>query len=593
MDFLNQNGLYALLLLLPLILIYLIKPRPKDKAVPSLMFILGSRSRNILTSFFRRITSNFLLLLSIIIIVSVSLAIATPFFEEQSSVNSMANVIVIDTSASMCASQGSQTRMELAKRIARRLVEKRKNTVITTDSKASILALNAGDKEAKRAIDSVECTDSPTDLSVGLATAVALTNRPSNIHLISDFKFTQGQDPLVVIKQLSIEGHRTYLHPVFTNSSNVAITQAAITKYTGKVRIKNYDDEERDITVLVGNNGRQVSSYKMKLLPRSSNNFDFKPRQGENTIILDVKDGLNADNRAYFYIPIKEKVSILLITNKADQQLVDALKSNPNVELTIAEPPIIPKITQDIVIISNVNKKLILPGTFRDIKEHVEAGGSVIVAPQDDLGELKIGWLGMHFKGVGGYSDVIRGVKAPFTIDIDFSSVGKYLKAEVSNDTLVIEKAKDNTPLLTMRRLGEGRLIYYGIFDESSEFKQTPDYPLFWSELVDYLTGATLIKDYNFKTGTAVINDGRPLTLKRVGFFSIKQGGREKKIAVNLLDGEESSLNYNPRYLARLEEVNKETRKVKVRRELDVYLGALALLLLVVEALYLKKRGRL
>ena len=60
-----EKGLYALAALVPLIIIYLIKPKPKKREIPALMFLLKERTKSTFRSFFRNIMRDWLLLLQI------------------------------------------------------------------------------------------------------------------------------------------------------------------------------------------------------------------------------------------------------------------------------------------------------------------------------------------------------------------------------------------------------------------------------------------------------------------------------------------------------------------------------------------------
>ena len=42
----NLTGFFAFLALIPFIIIYLRRPKPEDKSVPSLMFLIGERGRS-------------------------------------------------------------------------------------------------------------------------------------------------------------------------------------------------------------------------------------------------------------------------------------------------------------------------------------------------------------------------------------------------------------------------------------------------------------------------------------------------------------------------------------------------------------------
>ena len=65
--FLNIPGLWALLALVPLIIVYLIKPRPKKETIPALMFLIKERSKSTKTSFLRKFFKDPLFLFQILL----------------------------------------------------------------------------------------------------------------------------------------------------------------------------------------------------------------------------------------------------------------------------------------------------------------------------------------------------------------------------------------------------------------------------------------------------------------------------------------------------------------------------------------------
>ncbi|MBU1005678.1 MAG: BatA domain-containing protein, partial [Nanoarchaeota archaeon] len=69
MGFNNLTGLYALLALIPFILMYLIRPKNFEKVIPSLMFILQEKNKFIKASFLQKLLRNLLLLIQLSIIV--------------------------------------------------------------------------------------------------------------------------------------------------------------------------------------------------------------------------------------------------------------------------------------------------------------------------------------------------------------------------------------------------------------------------------------------------------------------------------------------------------------------------------------------
>ena len=70
MQFDNITGLYALLGLVILLILYLRRPKPMDKVIPSLMFLIKQRGIQKKYKFFRRLLRNLVLILQILTIVA-------------------------------------------------------------------------------------------------------------------------------------------------------------------------------------------------------------------------------------------------------------------------------------------------------------------------------------------------------------------------------------------------------------------------------------------------------------------------------------------------------------------------------------------
>ena len=82
--------------------------------------------------------------------------------------------------------------------------------------------------------------------------------------------------------------------------------------------------------------------------------------------------------------------------------------------------------------------------------------------------------------------------------------------------------------MISFSKLGQGKIVYYGILDDYSDFKATPGYPIFWTSLIDYLVESEDVKDYNKKI------EERPL-IDIQGIHN-EEG---KQMAVNLLNEKE------------------------------------------------------
>src|SRR3989338_4129126 len=98
--FTNPIGWIAFASLIPLIILYLIRPKPKEMEIPSLMFFIKASSTSKERSFFRRFVKDWLFLLQLLILILLSLSIVSPFLTVKKDVASSNVVLVIDASAS-------------------------------------------------------------------------------------------------------------------------------------------------------------------------------------------------------------------------------------------------------------------------------------------------------------------------------------------------------------------------------------------------------------------------------------------------------------------------------------------------------------
>ncbi|MDO8660806.1 MAG: BatA domain-containing protein, partial [Candidatus Woesearchaeota archaeon] len=106
-------GLWALLGLVPLIALYLIRPKPKQLQVPSLMFFFHNTGRSRLTNFLKQITRDWLFVLQLLLLLLLALANAQPSTTVQHDITAQNTVLVIDVSASSQVREGLQSRFDI------------------------------------------------------------------------------------------------------------------------------------------------------------------------------------------------------------------------------------------------------------------------------------------------------------------------------------------------------------------------------------------------------------------------------------------------------------------------------------------------
>ena len=128
MGFENTFGLIALASLIPFILLWLRKPKPVDRVIPSLMFILENRKRSKQYDFWRKFLTNLLFFIQLLALIGLSFAIAEPFVKLPYDVSLENTIVVLDVSASMQAEHG--VRFENAIKEAKRSLRGRNSIII-------------------------------------------------------------------------------------------------------------------------------------------------------------------------------------------------------------------------------------------------------------------------------------------------------------------------------------------------------------------------------------------------------------------------------------------------------------------------------
>ncbi|HZX45157.1 MAG TPA: BatA and WFA domain-containing protein [Candidatus Nanoarchaeia archaeon] len=613
MVFSNIAGLYALLAIVPFVIIYLIRPKTFERVIPSLMFIMKERNKLIKASFLQRVLMNLLFFLQLAIIIMLAIAAASPYLEIPHSIMVRNSVIVLDDSASMQAKDGMETRFEQAVGKAKDNLGL-KNTIILAQSTPAIVLEHGSSGNALNLLNRI--VPKATTTNIGDAMLMAgdmLGDKKGVITVISDFIQTEGSDILIAKRELASRGHSVNLIDVNSKAENIGITDIFVDKKETIIEIKNYKDSDEKIRVSLSKDGRKVDSRELSLLAKSKEKVLFETLGGLSELTLEVNDDFLVDNKAFVSSPEKKAFRILLIANNPDESKIKSALSVIGAELEVREPPTVNayNIDHDIVVIGEIKKDLFVPTDFTDLKKYVDKGGKLIISAQEDLGEINMaGLLPINVKSkedrqTSICADIIGNLfpKDPFSDEPCFNSASKYISAEAQNGTLVMASNKeDGSPAIVVKRQGNGEVIYYGIIDKYSGFYSDPFYPIFWNNLVNYLMKTENIKDFNYKTGKIVsaaspeiktpssrISASR-LVLDETGIYEVDG----KKIAVNLGDEKESDINKETLQLkSALGEISEEKVKDTSNLDLEVPLLIAGVLLLFLEFLYIKRRGDL
>ncbi|MBI4146622.1 VWA domain-containing protein [Candidatus Woesearchaeota archaeon] len=589
----NPAGLYWLLALLPLIILYLIRPRPKVMNIPSLMFFLRSSGSRRLTSFLRQITHDWLFLIQLLLLAGLALTFSEPFSAYEHDITASSTVIVLDVSASMQTMEGVHSRFDLAVSQAKKVLGA-KTTIILAKDAPYIALQDASADDAIRFLNSLQPRDTPTRLGEAIILAGEALGE-GRVVVISDFINTGGQDPdiakaVLESKKLVVD----FINVAGSKRRNVGIVQLDAGNDETTVYVKNYNDVQEQIALRVGG-----SQNVLKVSPKGIETFSFKTPSGVTKLELGVRDDLSVDNVVFLSAPKGGKARILLVANNASPFLRNGLLASGEVDVVVAVPPVIPREEFDVVVLNNLDMKQVLPGTFEDLYKFAELGGTVIVAVQGNSAKI-------DYKGVlpvklgekldGGFVNVEQLNR--FTKNIDFGKVNEFIAAEPTSEQTIIATV-NAVPVITVKRLGAGKLVYFGIPDDA-DFKFSPHFPIFWTELLKFVTEQQDVRNLNFKTGETLLLDSEQkvrtpsktvqrsaLLLDEAGVYELE----DRVIVANLVNELESEVNSAKQVGAK--STDYELRPVKETRRFiwDVWLIAIALFLLVFEVFFVKWRG--
>ncbi len=594
----SSAGLWALLSLVPLILIYLIRPRPKQMTIPSLMFFMKSSGATKLTSFLRQFLRDWLFLIQFLIIFLLASTLAQPYINYYHDITAENTVIVIDVSASSQAKEDGKTRFDIAVGKAKALLGA-KNTIILAKDAAQIGIQDADVSDTMEYLNALR----PKDTTSRIGDAVilggeVLAGQEGRVIAISDFINTAGQEPNIAKAVVETRGITVDFINTATGEhrSNIGIVDLLVEPTTTTIYVKNYEPKQQKTRVSIGDGVKELT-----LAAHSIETFSIITPPDVTKIELNAQDDFAVDNKVFVSSPSGAKTKALLITNNASVFLKNALLASGETELTIAEPPIIPRDNYDVYIIHNIAKGSVLPGTFEDIGSKVEAGASVVIAAQEDSD--KIDYKGLIPVDLGGRAEggfmTVEQLNR-FTKNIEFGSVEYYFSSTPRDSPLTVLSV-NGKPLVSVGRKGAGKIGYYGILEKSSDFPYSPGYPIFWTEFMRFLTDQQDVRNLNYKTGDTLILDAlqrietptkvmkkSAIILDEAGLYKFEDG---RTIAVNLVNERESDINANTTMGARSTEF--ELKPVKEKRKFDFIRPfiLIALILLFVELLYIKTRG--
>lgn len=285
-------------------------------------------------------------------------------------------VVLVDTSASMQATDVSPSRIDVARA---KLLEMAQG--LSSSDRMLIAELGPAPhprstftndvSQLTAAIEGLRPTDTVADLERGLRFAMDSLRDLSKpeIIVVSDGAFGDTER---VARRVDTSGVQLRFVPVGDGRHNVAITQFSVRRYPLDkssyevlIEVANTNDTPAEVELTLSGDGAVVDVTTLRLgpnerLPRIYSDLAGVSHELEAQIRLlgDAVDQLQADNRAYALMPERRR-SRVLVVSAGNTYLQAALLLDEFLEVSMAEPgQPIPNETFDVTILDGVAPSL-------------------------------------------------------------------------------------------------------------------------------------------------------------------------------------------------------------------------------------------
>jgi len=579
MPFSTPLALLGLLSAIPLIILYMIRPKPKDLPFPSTAFIREGEAKP--TAALNRLITDPLFWIQLLVILFLVLAAAGPFTEARGTQGAHL-VVVIDLSASMEASFSD------AEEIVLRYASGQDRISIVLAESIPIVALREGNGEqARTTIESLSPRAVSADLSSGMMMGKSLLGAEGgSILVVSDFASWTGDDPEVTRRLMESEGTGVVFVDSGGEGENVGIVGGWIVDSGGVLNysclIRNYGRTRTVPIKITGPGGTSTSSRTIESGGESYLTFDAF--SGVNSVTLEVDDAISSDNIAYIYTPELRPRRVLYIGD--DGPVLAALRSISTVAISRSGG----YAGFDLVVIENATAD-------GELNRYVYGGGRVVYVGSDASASPE--YLPVRITGVVNESAPLWTRNPVFAEELHFEEVEvfSYLQASPRQGSVTIAEA-NGVPVISYWRLGGGTVVYLGLSNERSDFYLRPEYPIFWYEMIGWMTNVPDASESNRRTGeivrlgetTLVDAAGERvstdvLLLDRVGIYRF-QG---RTVAANMYDPVESNL-LDAKTLNLGSFTSGKTTEKVIKKDLSPWMVLIAAVLIILELVILRRR---
>lgn len=494
LSFGNPSALVWFLPLAAIILaLYLLRMRRRELRVP-VTFLWPARTDEVrANALFQRLRPSWLLFLQLLALLLVVVCLARPQTRQRGLAGEV-TVFVLDSSASMGATDVLPNRFAEAKRLAKEAILSTKpgdRVALVEAGPVPRVVFPLGNDPARQnaAIDAMEGTDAEADVgeAMRLATAIVSGLEGARIVLLSDGDF----EP---IKDFSQGKASVVYRSVGKGGANVAVEALGVSDslkgrllYAG---LRNYGAEKRKVTLSLYADGKAIDSLQLDVPAHGSQGRTVAAPAGVRLYEakLDSKDALAADDYAAVSADPSAALRVLRVGGE-DPFLDRALSLDPRVTLDKAVAlPSDGGEGYDIVIFDGVASQ---PVKSRGVLIFGNAGAG---APVEVQGTAKAPRLTASEK-----SPLLKGVDFEGVFIDSMQRVEPKAGGEVLAQTSV-------GPLVVAERRPNSRALYVAFAPLESDFPLQVGFPIFVANALDFLGGET-------SDGPLVVRAGKPFAV--------------------------------------------------------------------------------
>lgn len=526
-----------------------------------------------------RLVNDPLFWVQLLALCSLSVAAAGPYSTDVAPASSHL-VVVLDCSASMQASFSRALEM-----IDPYLDKYQRVSIVFAASRADVTLQEGNAAEARDVLRQAEPKAVSSDLSSGMTLAEnLLSSEGGHILVVSDFISWTGDDPSSTRKILEADGRVSIVFAdSYQGGDNLAMVEAWDVPGPGYVNhtalVHNYGSA-KTVTIKIDGPGGE-DSRTVQVDEEDEYYLTFTAYPGVNEISLDIDDAVSWDNHAYISVSDTGKKSVLYLGEESPA--LAALRSLPNVQVKTTGKPE----DNDLVVVA---KNASLNG---ELNRYIDGGRVIFIASGQESPEF----LPVRVTGVEAGPAIPWVRNEGFAKGLHFDEIGlfQFPKATSRKGSTTMVEA-NGAPILSYWRLGKGLVVYSGL-EMDSDFYLRPEYPIFWYQMINWVTDVPDVSQSNRKTGE-IIHLGEPtlvetpstslttssLILDEVGVYRY-QG---QTVAANMYDPKESSLRRDGTVVAG--QFTGGSRETTVEKDLSNWIIALAAFAVLLELVVMRKR---